>query len=102
MPAHTSPSSGLAVPTTSSRRPRPSMSARYRSRRKTNCPTGNGYTLSGIITPDRKRLRDAGGPVTRVSLGPKWLFPPVVVATSPQAARDILGRRDRAVRRVIG
>ena len=39
-------------------------------------------------------LRDAGGPVTRVSLGPKWLFPPTVVATSPQAARDILGRKD--------
>ena len=39
-------------------------------------------------------LRDVGGPVTRVSLGPKWLFPPTVVATSPQAARDVLGRKD--------
>ena len=29
-------------------------------------------------------LRDAGGPVTRLRLGPKWLMPPVVVATSPQ------------------
>jgi cytochrome P450 len=37
-------------------------------------------------------LRDAGGPVTRLRLGPKWLMPPVVVATSPRAARDILGR----------
>ncbi len=37
-------------------------------------------------------LRDAGGPVTRVRLGPDWLMPPVVVATSPQSARDILGR----------
>ena len=37
-------------------------------------------------------LRDAGGPVTRLRLGPKWLMPPVVVATSPQGARDILGR----------
>lgn len=37
-------------------------------------------------------LRDAGGPVTRLKLTPKWLMPPVVVATSPQAARDILGR----------
>lgn len=37
-------------------------------------------------------LRDAGGPVTQLRLGPKWLMPPVVVATSPQAARDILGR----------
>lgn len=37
-------------------------------------------------------LRDAGGPVTRLRLGPKWLMPPVVVAASPQGARDILGR----------
>ena len=37
-------------------------------------------------------LRDAGGPVTRLKLAPKWLMPPVVVATSPQGARDILGR----------
>ncbi len=37
-------------------------------------------------------LRDAGGPVTRLHLGPRWLVPPVVVVTSPQAARDVLGR----------
>ena len=37
-------------------------------------------------------LRDAGGPVTRLRLAPTWLMPPVVVATSPQGARDILGR----------
>jgi cytochrome P450 len=37
-------------------------------------------------------LRDAGGPVTRLKLAPKWLMPPVVVTTSPQGARDILGR----------
>jgi cytochrome P450 len=37
-------------------------------------------------------LCDAGGPVTRLTLAPKWLMPPVVVATSPQSARDILGR----------
>ena len=42
-------------------------------------------------------MRDAGGPVTRVSFGPKWLFPPVVVATSPKAARDVLGRKDAFV-----
>jgi cytochrome P450 len=39
-----------------------------------------------------EKLRDAGGPVTRLRLGPKWLTPPIVVATSPRAARDILGR----------
>ncbi|WP_275571805.1 cytochrome P450 [Mycolicibacterium vanbaalenii] len=37
-------------------------------------------------------LRDAGGPVTRLKLAPKWLMPPMVVATSPQGARDILAR----------
>jgi cytochrome P450 len=36
-------------------------------------------------------LRDAGGPVTRLTLAPRWLMPPVVIATSPQGARDILG-----------
>jgi cytochrome P450 len=35
-------------------------------------------------------LRDAGGPVTRLRFGPKWLTPPVVVTTSPQGARDVL------------
>ena len=34
-------------------------------------------------------LRDAGGPVTRNSLGPKWMLPPYVVTTSPQGARDV-------------
>ena len=43
------------------------------------------------------KLRDAGGPVTRLSLGPKWLFPPIVVATSPQAIRDIVSVRDGSV-----
>jgi cytochrome P450 len=37
-------------------------------------------------------VRDAGGPVTRLSVGPRWLIPEAVVATSPQAAHDILGR----------
>lgn len=36
-------------------------------------------------------LRDAGGAVTRLRLAPKWLMPQVVVVTSPQGARDILG-----------
>ena len=44
-------------------------------------------------------LRDSGGPVTRVVLGPKWLAPEIVVITSPQGARDLLGRRDAFVDR---
>ena len=57
-------------------------------------------------------LRAAGGPVSRFSMGPRWLMPPVVVATSPEAIRDILSVRDGSVdkttrvfsefRRVIG
>ncbi|OMC21749.1 cytochrome P450 [Mycobacterium colombiense] len=43
------------------------------------------------------KLRDAGGPVTRVTLGPKWLIPPIVLATSPQGIRDIVSVRDGSV-----
>jgi hypothetical protein len=39
------------------------------------------------------QLRDAGSPVTRFSLGPKWLMQPLVVATSLEAIRDILTKR---------
>jgi cytochrome P450 len=44
-------------------------------------------------------LRDAGGPVTRMKLAPKWLAPVIVVATSPQGGRDILGRSDAITER---
>lgn len=42
-------------------------------------------------------LRDAGGPVTRFRLGPRWLMPPIVVATSPQGIRDIVSVRDGSI-----
>ena len=32
--------------------------------------------------------------MTRLRFGPKWLLPPIVIATTPQGARDILGRPD--------
>jgi len=41
-----------------------------------------------------QELLDAGGPVTRMVLGPKWLFPAAVLIASPQGARDVLGRTD--------
>ncbi|GBG36109.1 cytochrome P450 [Mycobacterium montefiorense] len=41
-------------------------------------------------------LLDAGGPVTRLRLAPKWLLPDVVVIATPQGARDLLGRNDEA------
>ncbi len=44
-------------------------------------------------------LRDAGGHVTRLKNGPAWLMPDGVVATSPRAARDILGSTGSAAER---
>src|SRR6201996_212719 len=41
-----------------------------------------------------EEILDAGGPVPRIVLGPKWLFPTVVLIASPQGARDVLGRND--------
>jgi cytochrome P450 len=41
-----------------------------------------------------ERLRDAGGPITRIDLGPKWGMPSLVVVASPRGAHDILGRTD--------
>lgn len=59
-----------------------------------------------------ERLRDAGGPVTFFTLGPRRLMPPMVLATSPAAIRDILSTKDASVdkttpvfdqmRRIIG
>jgi cytochrome P450 len=39
-------------------------------------------------------LRESGGPVTRIVLGPKWMMPPLVFVSSPQGAHDILARTD--------
>jgi cytochrome P450 len=47
-------------------------------------------------------LVDAGGPVTRIVLGPKWLLPNVVLISSPQGARDLLGRTDEVADRGRG
>lgn len=47
------------------------------------------------------KLRDAGGPVTRFSFGPRWLMPPIVLAASPQGIRDVLGRKDNFVEKTI-
>jgi cytochrome P450 len=37
-----------------------------------------------------EELRDAGGPVTRIKLAPKWLAPEIVVTTSPRGGHDML------------
>jgi cytochrome P450 len=46
------------------------------------------------LVDGHQELHDAGGPVTRIVLGPKWLFPTAVLIASPQGARDVLGRND--------
>jgi cytochrome P450 len=46
-----------------------------------------------------EELRDAGGPVTRIKLGPSWLIPEMVLTTSPQGAHDALGPSDAIVER---
>jgi cytochrome P450 len=46
-------------------------------------------------------IRDAGGPITRVQLGPKWAFPPLVAVFSPDGIRDVLGRNDAFAERCI-
>jgi cytochrome P450 len=46
-------------------------------------------------------IRDAGGPITRLKLGPKWLVPPLVAVTSPDGIRDVLGRNDALSERCI-
>lgn len=45
-------------------------------------------------------LRDAGGPVTRCNLAPKWMLPPLVIVTSPNGARDVLSRGFPTIDRV--
>jgi cytochrome P450 len=46
-------------------------------------------------------LRDVGGPVTRIELGPSWLVPPLVLVTSPNGIRDVLGRKDALAERCM-
>lgn len=47
------------------------------------------------------RLRQAGGPVTRIVLGPKRIAPPVVLVTSPTGIRDVLTRKDGSAERCL-
>jgi cytochrome P450 len=46
-------------------------------------------------------IRDAGGPITRMKFGPKWLVPPIVAVNSPDGIRDVLGRNDAFSERCI-
>lgn len=44
-------------------------------------------------------LVQAGGPITRIVLGPKWLLPNIVLIATPRGARDLLGRTDEVADR---
>ncbi|RZT18171.1 cytochrome P450 [Mycobacterium sp. BK558] len=46
-------------------------------------------------------IRAAGGPVTRIQLGPARVVPPIVAVMSPDGMRDVLGRNDAATDRCI-
>ena len=48
-----------------------------------------------------EQLREAGGPISRFSLGPRWLMPPVVLAASPRGIRDVLGRKDDYIEKTV-
>jgi cytochrome P450 len=61
---------------------------------KNPLPYRHQLTALRSMTDGFQELLDAGGPVTRIVLGPKWLFPTVVLVASPQGARDVLGRSD--------
>ncbi|MCW2650774.1 MAG: hypothetical protein QOE41_2507 [Mycobacterium sp.] len=54
-----------------------------------------------VFHTGQEALRDSGGPVTSVSLGPKRLVAPMVVTTSPAGIRDVLGRTDAFVDKMI-
>ena len=47
-------------------------------------------------------LRDAGGPVTRLRLGPTWLIPEVVLLTSPEGAHAVLAAPPECTDRARG
>ena len=68
-------------------------------RRRIRCRIGDQLRAVRSLIDGFQELLDAGGPVTRLVLGPKWLLPTVVLIASPQGARDILGRTDEVADR---
>ena len=61
---------------------------------KNPMPYRQRLTAARMLDTGPEKLRDAGGPVTRIILGPKWITAPLVFISSPNGARDILGRAD--------
>jgi cytochrome P450 len=57
--------------------------------------------LMRTLDTGQEMIRDAGGHVSRITFGPKWLFPPIVAVTSPDGIRDVLGSNDAFSERCI-
>ncbi|HEY1838930.1 MAG TPA: cytochrome P450 [Mycobacterium sp.] len=51
-------------------------------------------TAARVLHTGLVLLRNAGGPVSRIVVVPKFIAPPVVLVTSPSGIRDVLGRTD--------
>jgi cytochrome P450 len=64
-------------------------------------PLGTALKALRKFHVGQEQLRDAGGYVTRVTFGPRWLSPPMVVVTSPQGIHDVLGRSDAFVDKTL-
>lgn len=56
-------------------------------------------TLVRSFVDGHAELVAAGGPVSRITFGPRFLFPALVLVASPQGARDVLGRPDEVADR---
>jgi hypothetical protein len=61
---------------------------------KNPLPYRDQFSAVRSFIDGHQELLDAGGPVTRIVLGPQWLVPQAVLIASPQGARDVLGRTD--------
>jgi cytochrome P450 len=59
---------------------------------RTSLSVGEQIEALRIFHTGCERFRDAGGPVVRVALAPRWLIPEIVVTTSPQGIHDVLSR----------
>ncbi|WP_111511164.1 cytochrome P450 [Mycobacterium kyogaense] len=58
-------------------------------------------TLVRRLDIGQEVMREAGGPVTRIQLGPARFVPPIIAVMSPAGMRDVLGRNDAVTDRCI-
>src|SRR4029450_5083680 len=68
---------------------------------KNQLPLRRLVKLVRTLDTGQEVIRDAGGPITRIQFGPKWLYPPIVAGTCPDGIRDVLGRTDDVSDRCI-